>query len=97
MKKVLFLLCACFLSTSVLAVPLRSGFYVNAKAGGTRTDMKTPTARDDSVPFTMALALGGRIRHFRIEAEYSFGTKAKMKGYQQEMETITCQLYFDIP
>ena len=98
MRKFLLLCLACLVVTPALAShPLRSGLYVNAKAGAMRVDMDTPDEKGDDVPFVMALALGGRIRHFRIEAEYSFGTRAKMKDYSQEMEIVSGQLYFDIP
>lgn len=97
MRKIALFFAVCLFSSTVFAAPLRSGLYVNAKAGAMRTNITTPSEKGDDVPFMMALALGGRIRHFRIEAEYKFGTKAKMKDYEQQMEAVTCQLYFDIP
>ena len=51
--------------------------------------MKRDSNKKDDVVFPFAVALGLRIRHFRIEAEYSFATKAKRDNYEQ--------VYYDIP
>lgn len=98
MKKIILVLLALLMTTPVFAAkPLRSGLYIGAKTGAMRVNMKRDGEKKDDVVFPFGLSLGMRIRHFRLEAEYTFSTKAKYELYEQETETIGAQLYYDIP
>ena len=98
MKKiVLLLLILLSASAAFAAKPFRSGVYVNAKVGAMRVDMKRDGERKDDVVFPFAFALGLRIRHFRIEAEYNFATTAKRDNYEQQTDYVSGQVYYDIP
>ena len=99
MKKIALVLLVVLMATPVFAAkPLRSGLYIGAKTGAMRVNMKREGEKEDDIVFPFALSLGMRIRHFRLEAEYSFGTKAKFEnGYEQETEVVSGQLYYDIP
>ena len=97
MKKIVFLIAILLGAVSVSAAPpLRSGVYVNAKVGILRETIKKEEQKDD-MSFPGAVALGLRIRHFRLEAEYMFSTETSMEDYRQEISTITAQLYYDVP
>ena len=98
MKKLaLLLLCLMVASPAFAVSPLRSGFYVNAKVGAMRSQIKADGEKKDDVAFPGAIALGARIRYLRVEAEYMFSTVAKMHGYEQEVEMVSGQLYYDVP
>ena len=98
MKKLILCLLFCVMSCPVFAaVPLRSGVYINAKAGVMRTEMKRESEKKDDVVFPFAIALGLRIRYFRIEAEYTFSTTAKRGNYEQETSAMMAQVYYDVP
>ena len=98
MKKIIVaILLLLFAMPSFAAHPLRSGVYVNTKAGLMRTGMKRDGEKKDDVVFPFALALGLRLRHFRIEAEYTFATTAKRDNYEQQTDTIFGQIYYDVP
>ena len=79
------------------AAPLRSGLYVNTKAGAMRTEIKRDGKKGDDVVFPFAVALGLRLRNIRVEAEYTFATSAKKDNYEQQTDTMFAQLYYDIP
>ena len=98
MKKIALLLMILLTAgTAFAAKPMRSGLYIGTKVGAMRTIMKDAGEKKDDIVFPFALALGLRIRHFRIEAEYVFSTKAKHDNYEQETEMVSGQLYWDIP
>ena len=98
MKKIaLFLLLFLITMPAFAAKPLRSGVYVNTKAGLMRTELKKEGEKKDDIVFPFAFALGLRLRNFRVEAEYTFSTKAKRDKYEQQTDTIFAQLYYDIP
>ena len=98
MKKIALLLLCCLIVKPAFAVsPLRSGFYVNAKVGAIRSEVKTEDKKRHDVAFPGAIALGARVRYFRVEAEYMFSTEAKMGDYKQEIEMVSGQLYYDVP
>ena len=84
-------------SPAFAAKPLRSGVYVNTKVGLMRTEMKREGKRKDDVVFPFAMALGLRLRNFRVEAEYAFSTKAETDNYEQQTDTIFGQIYYDVP
>ena len=98
MRKILVFLLAVFVTTEVMATPpLRSGLYINTKAGAMRTIMKKDGKKADDVVIPFAVALGLRLRSVRVELEYMFSTKAKKDNYEQQTETAMAQLYYDIP
>jgi len=99
MKKllVLALLTCLMVSPGLAAKPLRSGVYLSAKAGVMRVNTKREDVKKNDAVFPFAIALGLRLRHFRVEAEYMFATAAKMKGYEQETNAFSAQVYYDIP
>ena len=98
MKKLFLLVLMCFaICPAFGAKPLRSGVYLNTKAGIMRTEAKRDGVKKDDLAFPFAIALGLRIRHFRVEAEYTFSTAAKMDGYEQETNVMSAQVYYDVP
>lgn len=99
MKKIIYLIAGVFLitSASVNARPLRSGIYASTKTGAMRVEMKRDGKKSDDMSFPFSLALGMRIRHFRLEAEYTVSTAVKDDKYEQETETIMAQMYYDVP
>jgi len=98
MKKIALVLLVLLMACPTFAAkPLRSGLYVGAKTGAMRVGMKRDTEKKDDVVFPFALSLGLRIRQFRVEAEYSFATKAKNGHYSQETDTAMAQMYYDVP
>ena len=110
MKKIILFLSIMLLAVSAQArVPFRpkdpkSGIYLGLKGGGTYAKIKTPWTdesddkKEKSVTFAMAASLGVRIRYFRLEAEYMMMNKQKSAGsYEQDVDTIMGQLYFDLP
>ena len=98
MKKIALILLILLMATPVFAAkPLRSGIYIGAKTGAMRVNMKREGKKRDDVVFPFALALGLRIRHFRIEAEYSFATKAERDSYEQQTDIVSGQVYYDVP
>ncbi len=98
MKKIaLVLLVLLAVFPAFAAKPLRSGMYMSAKTGAMRVNMKRDGKRNDDVVFPFAMALGLRIRHFRVEAEYSFATKAEYEKYEQETDVVSAQAYYDVP
>lgn len=98
MKKLaLFLLAVLFASSAFATAPLRSGLYVGTKAGVVRANMKKEGENKEAFAFPFAVALGLRIRHVRLEAEYTFSSVAKKDNYEQQTDTMFAQLYYDIP
>lgn len=98
MKKIALVLLILLMAAPVFAAkPLRSGVYVSAKTGAMRVKMERDKKKKDDMVFPFAVALGLRIRYFRLEAEYSFATKAKYDRYEQETDVVSGQLYYDIP
>lgn len=98
MKKIICLMLIVMMSaTTAMARPLRSGVYIGTKAGVMRTEMKQKKTTAEDMVFPFAFELGLRIRHFRIEAEYTFATKAEHEKYEQSTDTIMVQVYYDIP
>jgi len=98
MRKLILVLCVLFLSEAALAAaPLRSGVYVGSKTGAMRTEMKKDGKRSEDFVFPFAVALGLRLRHIRVEAEYTFATTAKKGDYEQKTETMFAQIYYDLP
>ena len=98
MKKAIFLAIVLLSSVPVwAATPLRNGIYLNAKAGAMRTQVKSESTSAKDVVFPFALALGARMYHFRVEAEYTFSTKVKKDNFQVQTETTMAQLYYDVP
>ncbi len=96
-KGILLVILSLFAATTVSAAPLRSGLYIGAKAGGMRTEWKKNEKSVEDTTFPFALALGLRLRNFRVEAEYMFSTKAKSGNYEQKTDTVFAQLYYDVP
>ena len=74
----------------------RSGLFIGTKVGVMRTQMKLDRERKDDVVFPFAVSLGLRLRQFRVEAEYTFATKAKRDKYEQQTDTMLGQLYYDV-
>ena len=98
MRKILFTLFVLMMTNSVwAAAPLRSGVYVNSKTGVMRTTIKKDGKKVDDFVLPFSIALGLRLRHMRVEAEYTFTTKAKKESYEQQTDTIMAQLYDDVP
>ena len=98
MRKILFTLFVLMMTNSVwAAAPLRSGVYVNSKTGVMRTTIKKDGKKVDDFVLPFSIALGLRLRHMRVEAEYTFTTKAKKESYEQQTDTIMAQLYYDVP
>lgn len=98
MRKIVVVLFMLMMATTVWAkAPLRSGLYVNTKAGTMRTTIKKDKEKvnDFVMPFSMALGL--RLRNIRVEAEYTFTTKAKKDKYEEQTDTLMGQLYYDLP
>jgi len=109
MKKLVLLVIAMLVACSAQArAPFRpseprSGLYVGLKSGGTLAKIKTPWVesgkkKDDSDgSFNMAASIGVRVRYFRLEAEYMMMNKQKVGSYEQDVDTMMAQLYFDLP
>ena len=98
MRKILLVMAILMMwGSAFAAAPMRSGLYVNTKAGLMRTIMKKDNKKEDDVVLPFAVALGLRLRSVRVEAEYLFSTKAKMGDYEQQTDTMTAQLYYDVP
>jgi len=98
MRKLILIVALLMMSGSALAaVPMRSGLYVNTKAGAMRVVVKKDGKKSDDVVLPFALALGLRLRSVRVEAEYLFSSKAKMGKYEQQTDLMTAQFYYDIP
>lgn len=98
MRKIIVALFVLFVANSVLAAPpLRSGVYLNTKAGVMRTTIKQDGKKVDDYVMPFAFSLGLRLRSVRVEAEYMFSTKAKKDNYEQQTDTLMAQLYYDVP
>ena len=104
MKKIILGLLLLCMTTPAWAVPFRSGIYLGLKGGGAYTKFSAPWTENaksedkSDVSLAMAAAVGVRIRHFRLEAEYMMANKQKAAGnYEQTMDTIMAQGYFDLP
>ena len=98
MKKLILAMIVLFCAhTAFAATPLRNGLYINGKAGVMRSEVKAKSQSAKDVVFPMALALGLRIYHFRIEGEYTFATKVKKNNFESQTETTIAQVYYDVP
>lgn len=98
MRKLIFVLAILMMTGNALAAaPMRSGLYINTKAGLMRTIIKKDDKKEDDLVLPFAIALGLRLRSIRVEAEYLFSTKAEMGDYSQQTDTMTAQLYYDVP
>ena len=98
MRKIILALFILMMTHSVWAAsPMRSGIYVNTKTGGMLTTIRKEGKKVDDVVMPFAIALGVRLRNIRVEAEYTFSTKAKKEDYEQQTDTMMAQLYYDIP
>ena len=98
MKKLIIFIAMLLCSGQVVAATaLRNGLYLNGKVGAARTQVKgdNVSAKKKGIPF--ALALGARIYHFRVEAEYAFMPKVKAKDFEVQSDTALAQVYYDFP
>lgn len=98
MRKLILIAFVLLMATNVMAkAPMRSGVYVNSKAGIMYTNIKKDDEKVHDFVMPFSLALGVRLRYLRLEAEYTFSTKAKKDNYEQQTDTMMAQFYYDVP
>ena len=96
-KLILFIVLLLCAGETFAASALRNGLYLNAKAGVSRTQLKGKEISVKKKGFPFALALGARVYHFRLEAEYSFMPKVKGTDFEMQSEVAMAQAYYDVP
>ena len=102
MKKVLLslsVLSFVLFSTASHAYSLRSGVYMGLSAGAAYSSSKMDGKKksENDTVFVSSLALGARLHNVRFAAEATMNTKAEYKDYTYESDSISAQLYYDVP
>ena len=97
MKKLLFLLAALTISSTVQAANLTNGPYLAGHVGFDYTDYKAGDVKDDDTRFAWDVAFGVRVRNVRTEAQWANTTRGSIKDTDVEQQRYMAQFYYDLP